>query len=242
MSGNMQGVCYMGGKKTGCLVCGADIIYGDMMEDLECYYCHETHRSKAKCQNNHYICDSCHSAPANELIARYCISSNSKDPLESALVLMENPAVKMHGPEHHFLVPAVLLMSYYNAKGDQVTKEMKIKEACTRAANILGGFCGFYGDCGAAVGTGIFVSLITGATPVSKEEWKLSNLMTAKALLVIANHGGPRCCKRNTFLALAEAAKFTRDNFGVELKISTKLKCTFSNLNHQCRKDECPFH
>ncbi|VUT25840.1 MAG: hypothetical protein MOIL_01256 [Candidatus Methanolliviera sp. GoM_oil] len=56
----------------------------------------------------------------------------------------------------------------------------------------LGGFCGYHGDCGAAVGTGIFISLITDATPLSKHEWKLSNLMTAKSLLSIANHGGPR--------------------------------------------------
>ncbi len=29
-----------------------------------------------------------------------------------AIRLMRLPAVKMHGPEHHFLVPAVLLAAY----------------------------------------------------------------------------------------------------------------------------------
>ena len=38
-----------------------------------------------------------------------------------------------------------------------------------RATDIKGGFCGFYGNCGAAVGTGIYVSIITGATPLTRE-------------------------------------------------------------------------
>jgi hypothetical protein len=33
-----------------------------------------------------------------------------------ALNLMKNPQIKMHGPEHHFLVPAVLLAAYYNTQ------------------------------------------------------------------------------------------------------------------------------
>lgn len=70
------------------------------------------------------------------------------------------------------MVPAVWLAAYYNLKGDAVQKEERIKEAAKRAKQILGRFCGFYGDCGAAVGTGIFVSLSPGATPLSKwERW-----------------------------------------------------------------------
>ena len=75
----------------------------------------------------------------------------------------------MHGPEHHFLIPAVLLSAFYNVSGEPGEKEKKIKQARKRAENVLGGFCGFYGDCGAAVGTGIFVSVITGATPLSQK-------------------------------------------------------------------------
>jgi len=48
-----------------------------------------------------------------------------------------------------------------------------------RAEKVLGGFCGLYGGCTAAVGTGIFVSLVTNATPLSEGEWKLTNLTTA---------------------------------------------------------------
>ena len=150
--------------------------------------------------------------------------------------------MKMHGPEHHFLVPAVLLASYYNIRKDYSEKGLKIKEARERASNILGGFCGSHGDCGAAVGTGIFVSLITNSTPLSIEEWKLSNLITSKSLYTIANRGGPRCCKRNTYLAIIEAVKFLKENFGVEMKVRKDIRCEFNDLNEECLKEKCPFY
>jgi hypothetical protein len=177
-----------------------------------------------------------------ELIENYCIASKSEDPLELALTLMRNPNVKMHGPEHHFLVPAVLLAAYYNSKEDPDEKATKIRMAKKRASQILGGFCGFYGDCGAAVGTGIFMSLITNATPLSVAEWKLANLITAKSLFAIARYGGPRCCKRSTYLALIEAVDFLKENLGVTLKVKKGLECEFSDLNKECLKENCSFY
>jgi hypothetical protein len=181
--------------KNGCLVCGEEIVYEEDSSELECYYCHQIQTSRVRCIKGHYVCDRCHSSSANDLITAFCTNTRSTDPLEQALVLMRNPKVKMHGPEHHFLVPAVLLSSYYNIKGDPHEKEAKIREARERASKLPGGFCGYFGDCGAAVGTGIFVSLITNATPLSIGEWRLANMMTSKSLLSIAEHGGPRCCK-----------------------------------------------
>jgi hypothetical protein len=159
-----------------------------------------------------------------------------------ALILMQHPAVKMHGPEHHFLVPAVLLSAYYNLKGDSARKKDKIVEAEKRAKHVLGGFCGSHGDCGAAVGTGIFLSLITDATPLSVDSWRLSNMMTARALMPIALHGGPRCCKRNTYLAIMEAAQFLKENLNVQMDISSKIQCQFSHLNKECLKEKCRFY
>lgn len=228
--------------RTGCLVCGEELVYEKQTDQLECFYCKQVYDSNAKCKNGHYVCDRCHSLPAMELIESYCIASKSESPLELALTLMRNPNIKMHGPEHHFLVPAVLLASYYNIKQDYGEKATKIRMAKKRAEQILGGFCGFYGTCGAAVGTGIFLSLITDATPLSAAEWKLVNLVTAKSLLTVAEHGGPRCCKRNTFLALLEAANFVKEHFGVSFEISKELKCEFYPLNNECLQQNCLFH
>ncbi len=165
-----------------------------------------------------------------------------RGPVGTCFDFDENPNVKMHGPEHHFLVPAVLLSAYYNNKKDYDEKATKIRMAKKRATQILGGFCGFYGDCGAAVGAGVFISLITDATLLSIAEWKLANLATAKSLFAIANHGGPRCCKRNTYLALMEAVDFLKENLGVTLEVKKGLECEFYDLNRECLGQKCPFH
>ncbi len=228
--------------KTGCLICGSELVYHATIESRECFYCKQSHESNSACTAGHYVCDSCHSLSAIKLIRQFCNSTELTDPIQMALILMQHPAVKMHGPEHHFLVPAVLLAAYYNLKGDSASKRENIAEAEIRAKNVLGGFCGFYGNCGAAVGTGIFLSLITDATPLSTGSWRLSNMMTARALMSIALHGGPRCCKRNTHLAIIEAAQFLKENLNLQMNVSSKIECQFSPLNKECLKKECPFY
>ena len=228
--------------KVDCLICGAELLYQSEPAQSDCYFCGEAYQSDVKCANGHFICDQCHSSPANALIHRYCIDSESADSLEMAVSLMRDSQVAMHGPEHHFLVPAVLLSAYYNVTNQPAEKERKIGIARKRASNVLGGFCGFYGNCGAAVGTGIFISLITGANPLSIREWQLSNLATARSLLTIANLGGPRCCKRNSFLAIKEATEFLHEHFNITLPVSEELDCEFSPLNKECITEDCPFY
>jgi len=176
------------------------------------------------------------------LIEKVCAQSDSTRPVELAIALMKSPTVKMHGPEHHFLVPAVLLTAFYNIKSQHNEKTKKLHVARQRAENVLGGFCGFYGACGAGVGTGIFISLITDSTPLSTETWGLANKMTADSLACIAELGGPRCCKRDTFLALKCASEFVEQHFSVNLPISDPLLCDFSHFNRECLQSDCPFH
>jgi hypothetical protein len=179
---------------------------------------------------------------AEDLIESTTIRSTSDNPFVIAETLLESPTVKMHGPEHHFLVPATLIAALYNHTGEQEKKERGIRSARRRAEMVKGGFCGFLGDCGAAVGTGIFVSVVTGATPLSREEWRLANLMTARALEEIARHGGPRCCKRNTFLALRSAVRFLSSEMGIRLPEPDRIVCHFSDRNNECLGERCPFY
>jgi len=145
----------------------------------------------------------------------------------------------MHGPEHHFLVPAVLLTAYFNLR-NQTGKEEKLREARLRAKGIVGGACGFLGACGAAIGVGIFVSLVTDATPMSGNEWALCNSATAGALTRIADAGGPRCCKHNTFLAVESAVEFSFNHLGQPLPIGP-IYCPFFRLNRECRGAHCRY-
>ena len=226
---------------SGCLICGNDIQYADSERLLSCHFCGKSFHSNASCLQDHFICDHCHATDALELIFRICLDHAETDPIALSGRIMHHPSVKMHGPEHHFLVPAVLLTCYYNLKGDPAQKRRKLESARKRSAHILGGFCGSHGTCGAAMGTGIFFSLILDSSPLKTQEWKLSNLMTARALTVIANHGGPRCCKRDSYLAILETTKFLES----ELKITmpaTVPECSFSEQNKECLKERCLFY
>ena len=226
---------------SGCLICGADLTYLPEHERQACLYCGKEYESNARCVLGHFVCDTCHGADANTLIERFCTETRLTDPVKIAITIMRHPSVAMHGPEHHFLVPAALLAAYGN-RYTGMDRAVKIQQARKRAEGVRGGSCGMCGNCGAAVGTGIFVSLLTGATPLSKQEWQLSNRMTAHSLLAIAEHGGPRCCKRDTFLALQTAQAFLRSELGAEMVIQSPIRCTFSALNKECLRSECPFY
>ncbi|QQO09153.1 DUF5714 domain-containing protein [Breznakiella homolactica] len=224
----------------GCIVCGTELEYLEHDINMCCSVCGKTFQTNVRCRNKHFVCDDCHQAEGADYIETYCLSSTETNPVILINTIMKNPKIKMHGPEHHFLVPAVLLTVFYNAAGDHAVLGGKLAVARKRAQVIPGGFCGFYGNCGAGVGTGIFMSIITDATPLSTDAWRLSNLMTARSLENIACHGGPRCCKRDSFLALESAVQFFRENMGVNLPMDT-IVCGFSAKNRDCKKQDCVF-
>lgn len=228
--------------QAGCLVCGEELYYSDNHTARTCFYCGVVKPSNASCRNGHYVCDACHNANANDLIERYCSNTDATSPVAMALSMMSNPLVKMHGPEHHFLVAAVLLAAFLNRPGtDKSVVTEKMKEARNRAEEVKGGFCGFQGACGAAIGAGIFMSLVTGATPLSDRERKLSNLITADCLRAIAENGGARCCKRESLRAIMTAVEFVRQELGVDLPPEQPPSCAFSELNRECLRERCAF-
>jgi hypothetical protein len=228
-------------ERTGCLICGSDIEYLEVPEHLRCVYCGNEYDTVSRCREGHYVCDGCHRLSPESLIEQFCTNTDLADPLEMAIILMRNPGIAMHGPEHHLLVPAVLLASYANVCGKSVKKKRWIQIARQRATLIKGGFCGIMGDCGAAVGTGIFLSIVTSTTPVSDKEWQQANLITAESLKRIALAGGPRCCKRNTFLAILTAVDFVKEHFDITLPVHVPAVCEWSPLNKECKGVECSF-
>ena len=64
--------------------------------------------------------------------------------------------------------------------------------------------------------------------------------MTAKALDRIAETGGPRCCKRDSYLSILAAVDYVKDTFGIEMK-KRQIICTRSSMNNQCIGRRCPF-
>ena len=64
--------------------------------------------------------------------------------------------------------------------------------------------------------------------------------MTSKSLGKIGEVGGPRCCKRDSFLSILSAVDFVKEHFGIEME-KAKIECGFTEQNNQCIKDRCPF-
>ena len=226
-----------------CMVCGEELVYSSEDKEVKCIYCNDIYHSNVSCGEGHYICNTCHCKDSIDLIYSYCLKTDEKNPLKMAIELMKSKSVNMHGPEHHFLVPAILTTSYYNNIDKKEIKEEKLNLVRERATKIPGGICGSYGSCGAAVGTGLVISIITEATPLTEESWGLANEMTGYSLISMGKNGGPRCCKRNTFTAIMEASKFIEERLGVKLYdyADDKALCEFKKYNKQCIGKRCPF-
>ena len=228
-------------RTENCMICGNDLVYFETVREQRCFICGAKGNANASCKCGHYVCDACHAEKGLLFIARHTSESRSRNPVTIAMEMMENSSINMHGPEHHYLVAAALLTAYKNS-GGQIDFAVALQNAAQRAKQVPGGICGLWGSCGAGIATGIFVSLISGATPLSEKEWSLANQMTSRCLAVIARNGGPRCCKRNTWLAVFQAAAFVEEQFGVVMELPDRTVCAFSHRNKQCRKEACIFY
>lgn len=221
-----------------CLICKAPLEY--LKEDVlvECAVCHKEERSKTRCTKGHYVCNDCHTAGMDSIFC-VCLDETSKNPVDILEKMMSLPFCHMHGPEHHVMVGASLLTAYHNAGGD-VDLEKALTEMYRRGKTVPGGVCGFWGACGAGISAGMYMSIVTKATPFAQEAWGLSNQMTSRALGKIGDIGGPRCCKRDSYLAVMEAVDFTKEKLGVQMSVE-EIKCSRSGNNNQCLKRRCPF-
>ncbi|MDO5446137.1 MAG: DUF5714 domain-containing protein [Eubacteriales bacterium] len=224
--------------KEECLICKAPLEYLVKDELMECAICHKKENSKTRCINGHYVCNECHTKGMDRIIS-LCLEEKSKDPVEIIEKMMAQPFCHMHGPEHHVMVGAALLTAYKNA-GGEIDLHPALVEMMNRGKSVPGGACGFWGACGAGISAGMFVSIISKSTPLAQEPWGLSNLMTSKALGAIGEVGGPRCCKRDSFLSILSAIDFVKEHFGIEME-RPEIICTHSSQNNQCIGKRCPF-
>lgn len=231
----------MSNYTSGCLVCGKQLNYFNMAQTLTCEFCGKSFASNAACEDEHFVCDICHSKNAYEYITESAVEAKEKAPAAIAVNMMKGPYVNMHGPEHHYLIIAALLSAFRNT-GGKIDFSKSLEKAQQRAKNVPGGICGMWGCCGAGVGAGIFISIITEATPLSIEEWGLSNLMTSESLLNISRNGGPRCCKRNTLLSIEKAVDFVKEHLGINMEKTKGMKCSFFSNNSTCKKADCLYY
>ena len=109
--------------------------------------------ANASCEDGHFVCDDCHRG-GGAAILDLLLQSGEKDPIALYLQVCALPTVHLHGPEHHSIVPCVLITAYHNC-GGKIRFEDCLQEAWTRGKKIPGGACGFLGICGAAAGAAV---------------------------------------------------------------------------------------
>ena len=202
--------------KNECIICGSALNYLENEQIMECVICHKKENSKTACIKGHYVCNKCHTQGLDSII-KLCLSENSANPIEIIQKMMSLPFCHMHGPEHHVMVGSALLTAYKNA-GGKIDLPKALSEMQARGKKVPGGACGFWGACGAGISAGMFISIVTGSTPLANEVWGLSNIMTSETLGAIGKIGGPRCCKRNSYISIVKAIQFTKEHLGIEMK------------------------
>ncbi len=224
--------------KEECLICKAPLKYLETDQPMECAICHKKENSKTVCVNGHYVCSDCHTA-GMDMIIGLCLKETSTDPIQIVENMMNQPFCHMHGPEHHVMVGSALLTAYKNA-GGEIDLHHALVEMMNRGKSVPGGACGFWGACGAGISAGMFVSIVSKSTPLTVESFGLSHLMTAKALEQIGKIGGPRCCKRDSYLSILAAVDFVKEYLAIEMDRSEVI-CGHSTQNNQCIGKRCPF-
>jgi hypothetical protein len=228
-------------KTVGCVVCGSPLHYFGSIVSRQCDLCGIEKETQVICSEGHFVCDVCHQADALKIIEKLCSQSESKNPFELATMIMSSKKIPMHGPEHHSLVPAVIVAAYNNKAG--LSKHDDVQTAIKRGSKVCGGFCGFFGACGAGIGVGIAISIIEKTSPIKAEKWAEPCRANIKALRAIADQGGPRCCKRCVLIALNEAVKYIQKEKGVRVERTIlEGQCTHTQRNKECQQEKCPFY
>jgi len=148
----------------------------------------------------------------------------------------------MHGNEYHYLVPAALLASYFNSSDTAEEKLQHLLDTRIMAENHTEGLCCSDGDCGAAVGAGIFFTVLVKGTMFDEYHRQWSSRASERSLQRIDSYGVSRCCKRDTFLAIEEAVRFLRETQAVRLVATERQQCGFSGLHQECLSSACPFY
>jgi hypothetical protein len=202
---------------------------------VECSRCGRKENALALCKNGHFVCDECHRQYILTIVERECVKSEIRHPIELAKHIFQLQGLHMHGPEYHSIVPAIIVTAYNNIIEKE--KNAMVKEAIERGKAIQGGVCGSHGACGAGIGAGIACSVIYGVTPYSSIQRGGANRLTACALMEISRYGGPRCCKRDSVIALYTAMKHF-PQFEAMPRIA--YVCGQYMDNTECIRKECP--
>lgn len=175
-----------------------------------------------------------------ELIIRDIKKESGVSPVKIFKNIAKNDYMNMHGPEHHVLDGASILVAYKNAGGD-INLDAALDKLMYEGLRMPGAMCGLWGICGAVTSVGAALSIIDGTGPLSTDgTWGNHMQFTSDAIGELGRINGPRCCKRDAMTAFKCGVEYINAHFNVNLEMD-EVTCEYSGRNEQCIKERCPF-
>ncbi|MEJ2200751.1 MAG: DUF5714 domain-containing protein [Desulfuromonadaceae bacterium] len=223
---------------SGCMVCATPLVYLNSPRPVACHFCGQEGQTSALCAEGHFVCDACHAEEALPLIEHLCLASAETDMLRLLEQIRRHPVFPTNGPEHHGLVPGIILATCRNLGGP--VDEAMIRQGIDRGARIIGGSCAYLGICGAATGVGVAFSLLLAANPIKAQERQQTQQAVLAALTEISQQTAARCCQRDAVLALQAAARCSETLLGLHLRADALLECQQQGHNRECQGHHCP--
>lgn len=148
--------------------------------------------------------------------------------------------ISIHGPEHHILDGASILVAYKNA-GGKLDLDAALEKMMAEGLRMPGAMCGLWGVCGAVTSVGAALSIIDGTGPLSTDgTWGEHMQFTSAAIHDLGRINGPRCCKRDAMIAFQNAVAYIHSHYDVQLE-TEEITCSYSARNAQCIKSRCPY-
>lgn len=180
-------------------------------------------------------------AEKSQLIIKDIKKETGINPVRIFKNIVENDYINMHGPEHHIVDGASILVAYKNAGGD-IDLDIALEKLMYEGLRMPGAMCGLWGICGAITSVGAALSIIDGTGPLSTDgTWGNHMQFTSDAIGELGKINGPRCCKRDAMIAFKNGIKYVNEHYGVTLEYE-EMKCEYSSINEQCIGERCPFY
>jgi ubiquinone/menaquinone biosynthesis C-methylase UbiE len=224
---------------SGCMVCASPLTYLEDDRQKKCALCGIVKTANAVCENGHFVCDDCHSVSAIDIVRHICVNTDETDMIDLLNRIRRHPAIPLHGPEYHFIVPGVIVATYRNLGGK--VSDDDIQTAIDRGKTIPGGVCAFWGGCGAALGAGAAFAILLKGNPVKPVERKIVQQITGAIIIEINQVEAARCCQRETWTALKTAADLSKQYLEIPLHADGPTRCAQQSKNKECLGKGCPY-
>ena len=183
---------------------------------------------------------------ANDWVVETLVKSESAVPAELLEQVMADPRCPAFGPLHHFVVGAVLLACWRNAEASSNRDELlraDLAEMADRASCVPGATCARWGVCGAAASAGMAYAIVRHNAPLKDEGWQEGQLLVSDLLALIARSGSPRCCKRDSRVAVSAAVSHFNALGEQRLEEWDQTpSCAVHGKNAVCMGSRCPYY